>query len=133
MTIVYFNPRRVNRFKSFFDKETYTELHCHSLGTDTPMASDFICGQNIFSQDILRLQGVVSITAYKGDNCVELDIWCDGEEHEEVVPVSPKDDIRDVVDKINDIYFNITGENIRVSQEDTSFSRYDLIFDNTKT
>ena len=121
MTIVYFNPRRVNRFKSFFDKETYTELHCHSLGADTPMASDFICGQNIFSQDILRLQGVVSITAYKGDNGVE------------VVPVSPKDDIRDVVDKINDIYFNITGENIRVSQEDTSFSRYDLIFDNTKT
>lgn len=133
MTIVYFNPRRVNRFKSFFDKETYTELYCHSLGADTPMASDFICGQNIFSQDILRLQGVVSITAYKGDNCVELDIWCDGEEHEEVVPVSSKDDIRDVVDKINDIYFNITGENIRVSQEDTSFSRYDLIFDNTKT
>ena len=62
----------------------------------------------------------------------ELSLYCNGEEHFTVIQVNREDKEEDIISTINDYYYSVTGENIRQSTLDSSYTQYDLIIDNTK-
>lgn len=130
MTMIYFNASKVARFKNYFKPDTYNSMMVQSAYTETRIVPMQL--YDSYDKDLCLLDKVVVLSVYEGEFCIEISLYCNGEEHFTVIQVNRKDKEEDIISTINDYYYSVTGENIRQSTLDSSYTQYDLIIDNTK-
>lgn len=130
MTWIFYKSDKLDRYKKYFNKETYHKLLEEVKHNDYPILSCEL-SESVWDE-LLHSYGVAGIFVYESSDGVDVEIWCDGTMHLHHISFKHGDTEDSIIEQIADLYDTIVGEPIRTSTSDTSSTNYDIIIDGVK-